>query len=134
MAGVNKVILIGNLGADPEIRYTPSGMAVCRLSVATSRRFTDKQGNRQEETAWHRVDAWGKLAEICSQYLSKGRQVYIEGRLKYGSYEKDGVKHYTTDIIAENLQMLGGPGTRLQEPEPGFAPPEGGVPEDDIPF
>ncbi len=134
MAGVNKVILIGNLGADPEIRYTPSGMAVCRLSVATSRRFTDKQGNRQEETAWHRVDAWGKLAEICSQYLSKGRQVYIEGRLKYGSYEKDGVKHYTTDIIAENLQMLGGPGNRLQEPEPGFAPPEGGVPEDDIPF
>ncbi len=135
MAGVNKVILVGNLGADPEVRYTQSGMAVCRLSVATSRRFTDKQGNRQEETAWHRVDAWGKLAEICGQYLSKGRQVYIEGRLKYGSYEKDGVKHYTTDIIAENLQMLGGPGgNRLQEPEPGFGPPEGGVPEDAIPF
>ena len=136
MAGVNKVILIGNLGADPEIRYTSSGMAVCKLSVATSRRYTDKQGNRQEETAWHRVDAWGKLAEICGQYLSKGRQVYIEGRLKYGSYEKDGVKHYTTDIVAENLQLLGGPGqsNRAQEPEPGFGPPEGGVPEDDIPF
>jgi single-strand DNA-binding protein len=136
MAGVNKVILVGNLGADPEIRYTAGGTAVCRLSIATSRRYTDKQGNRQEETAWHRVDAWGKLAEICGQYLSKGRQVYIEGRLKYGSYEKDGVKHYTTDIIAENLQLLGGPGqgNRAQEPEPGFGPPEGGVPEDDIPF
>lgn len=134
MAGVNKVILVGNLGADPEIRYTAGGTAVCRLSIATSRRYTDKQGNRQEETAWHRVDAWGKLAEICGQYLSKGRQVYIEGRLKYGSYEKDGVKHYTTDIIAETMQMLGGPGNRVQESEPPFGPPEGGVPEDDIPF
>jgi single-strand DNA-binding protein len=136
MAGVNKVILVGNLGADPEMRYTADGTAVCRLRVATSRRYTDKQGNRQEETAWHRVDAWGKLAEICGQYLSKGRQVYIEGRLKYGSYEKDGVKHYTTDIVAENMQMLGGagPGNRAQEPEPSFGPPEGGAPEDDIPF
>ncbi len=135
MAGVNKAILVGNLGADPEIRYTASGTAVCRLSIATSRRFIDRQGNRQEETAWHRVDAWGKLAEICGQYLSKGRQVYIEGRLKYGSYEKDGVKHYTTDIIAENMQILGGTvGNRVQEPEPSFGPPEGGVQEDDIPF
>lgn len=136
MAGVNKVILVGNLGADPEIRYTAGGTAVCRLSIATSRRYTDKQGNRQEETAWHRVDVWGKMAETCGQYLSKGRQVYIEGRLKYGSYEKDGVKHYTTDIVAENMQLLGGPGqgNRAQEPEPGFGPPEGGVPEDDIPF
>jgi len=136
MAGVNKVILVGNLGADPEIRYTAGGTAVCRLSIATSRRYTDKQGNRQEETAWHRVDAWGKLAEICGQYLSKGRQVYIEGRLRYGSYEKDGVKHYTTDIVAETMQMLGGPGggPRSQEPEPPFGPPPGGVPEDDIPF
>jgi single-strand DNA-binding protein len=137
MAGVNKVILVGNLGADPDMRYTASGMAVCKLSIATSRRYTDKQGNRQEETAWHRVDAWGKLAEVCGQYLSKGRQVYIEGRLKYGSYEKDGVKHYTTDIIAENMQMLGGGGNgnRSQEPEPPFSPPPGGVPDDeDIPF
>ena len=137
MAGVNKVILVGNLGADPDMRYTASGMAVCKLSIATSRRYTDKQGNRQEETAWHRVDAWGKLAEVCGQYLSKGRQVYIEGRLKYGSYEKDGVKHYTSDIIAENIQMLGGGGNgnRSQEPEPPFSPPPGGVPDDeDIPF
>jgi single-strand DNA-binding protein len=136
MAGVNKVILVGNLGADPEMRYTADGTAVCRLRVATSRRYTDKQGNRQEETAWHRVDAWGKLAEICGQYLSKGRQVYIEGRLKYGSYEKDGVKHYTTDIVAENMQMLGAGGGRGEErePEPPFEPPAGGVSEDDIPF
>ena len=136
MAGINKVILVGNLGADPEMRYTAGGTAVCRLRVATSRRFTDKQGNRQEETAWHRVDAWGKLAEICGQYLSKGRQIYIEGRLKYGSYEKDGVKHYTTDIVAENMQMLGAGGGRGEErePEPAFGPPEGGPPEDDIPF
>ncbi|HEX9882733.1 MAG TPA: single-stranded DNA-binding protein [Desulfobaccales bacterium] len=136
MAGINKVILVGNLGADPEMRYTAGGTAVCRLKVATSRRYTDKQGNRQEETAWHRVDAWGKLAEICGQYLSKGRQVYIEGRLKYGSYEKDGVKHYTTDIVAENMQMLGAGGGRGEErePEPPFEPPAGGVSEDDIPF
>jgi single-strand DNA-binding protein len=136
MAGINKVILVGNLGADPEMRYTADGTAVCRLRVATSRRYTDKQGNRQEETAWHRVDAWGKLAEICGQYLSKGRQIYIEGRLKYGSYEKDGVKHYTTDIVAENMQMLGAGGGRGEErgPEPPFEPPPGGVPEDDIPF
>jgi single-strand DNA-binding protein len=118
------------------MRYTAGGTAVCRLKVATSRRYTDKQGNRQEETAWHRVDAWGKLAEICSQYLSKGRQVYIEGRIKYGSYEKDGVKHYTTDIVAENMQMLGAGGGRGEErePEPPFEPPAGGVSEDDIPF
>jgi single-strand DNA-binding protein len=136
MAGVNKVILVGNLGADPEVRYTASGMAVCRLRMATSRTYTDKQGNRQEETAWHRVDVWGKMAEICGQYLSKGQKVYIEGRLKYGSYEKDGVKHYTTDIVAENVQMFGGPGqgNRSQEPEPPFEPPAGGVPDDDIPF
>ena len=136
MAGINKVILVGNLGADPEMRYTAGGTAVCRLKVATSRRYTDKQGNRQEETAWHRVDAWGKLAEICGQYLSKGRQVYIEGRLKYGSYEKDGVKHYTTDIVAENMQMLGAGGGRGEErePEPPFEAPAGGVSEDDIPF
>lgn len=136
MAGINKVILVGNLGADPEMRYTAGGTAVCRLKVATSRRYTDKQGNRQEETAWHRVDAWGKLAEICGQYLAKGKQVYIEGRLKYGSYEKDGVKHYTTDIVAENMQMLGAGGGRGEErePEPPFEPPAGGVSEDDIPF
>lgn len=136
MAGVNKVILVGNLGGDPEMRYTASGTAVCKFSLATSRKFTGKDQQKQEKTEWHRVTVWGKLAEICGQYLSKGKQVYIEGRIEYGSYEKDGVKHYSTDIIAENMTMLGGPGAgnRAPEPEPGFGPPEGGVPEDDIPF
>ncbi len=136
MAGVNKVILVGHLGADPEMRYTASGTAVAKFRIATTEKFTDKQGNRQERTEWHRITAWGKLAEICGQYLAKGKQVMIEGRIEYGSYEKDGVKHYTTDIVAENMQMLGGPGpgNRAQEPEPPFGPPPGGVPEDDIPF
>jgi single-strand DNA-binding protein len=136
MAGVNKAILIGRLGADPEMRYTASGTAVCKFRIATAERYKDRQGNMQERTDWHRVTAWGKLAEICGQYLAKGKQVYIEGRLEYGSYEKDGVKHYTTDIIANTMQMLGGAGAgnRGQEPEPSFGPPPGGVPEDDIPF
>jgi single-strand DNA-binding protein len=136
MAGVNKVILVGNLGADPEVRYTAGGTAVCKFSLATSRKFTGKDGQKQEKTEWHRIVAWSKLAEICGQYLSKGKQVVIEGRIEYGSYEKDGVKHYTTDIVAENMTMLGSPGqsNRGQEPEPPFGPPEGGMPEDDIPF
>jgi single-strand DNA-binding protein len=136
MAGINKVILVGNLGSDPEMRYTASGTAVCKFRIATSEKFKDRQGNTQERTDWHRVTTWGKLAEICGQYLTKGKQIYIEGRIEYGSYEKDGVKHYTTDIVANTMQMLGGPGAgnRVQEPEPPFGPPEGGVPEDDIPF
>ena len=137
MAGVNKVILIGNLGGDPELRYTAAGTGVCKFSPATSRRFTGRDGQKQEKTEWHRIVTWGKLAEICGQYLSKGKQVMIEGRIEYGSYEKDGVKHYTTDIVAENMQMLGGPGPgggRGPESEPPFGPPEGGTPEDDIPF
>jgi len=136
MAGVNKVILIGNLGSDPEMRYTASGTAVAKFSLATSRKFTGKDGQKQEKTEWHRIVAWSKLAEICGQYLGKGKQVMIEGRIEYGSYEKDGVKHYTTEIVAENMQMLGSPGGRGQErePEPPFGPPEGGPSEDDIPF
>jgi single-strand DNA-binding protein len=138
MAGVNKVILLGNLGAEPELRYTAAGTAVAKFSLATTEKFRDGQGNPQERTSWHRVTAWGKLAEICGQYLTKGKQVYIEGKLQYGSYEKDGVKHYTTDIIASTMQMLGGGGNgnRSQEPESPFAPPPGGVPDDmdDIPF
>ncbi len=137
MAGVNKVILVGNLGADPEVRYTAGGTAVCKFSLATNRKFTGKDGQKQEKTEWHRIVTWAKLAEICGQYLAKGKEVYIEGRIEYGSYEKDGVKHYTTDIVAENMTMLGSPGsggTRGQEPEPPFEPPPGGMPEDDIPF
>jgi len=133
---VNKVILIGRLGKDPETRYMTSGEAVTNCTLATSETWKDKSGEKQEKTEWHRIVAWGKLAEICGQYLSKGKQIMIEGRIEYGSYEKDGVKHYTTDIVAENMQMLGGPGPggRGQEPEPPFGPPEGGMPEDDIPF
>ena len=109
MAGLNRVILMGNLGSDPEMRYTASGTAVAKFSVATSRKFTGKDGQKQEKTEWHRIVAWGKLAEICGQYLGKGKQVMIEGRIEYGSYEKDGVKHYTTDIVAENMRCWAAP-------------------------
>jgi single-strand DNA-binding protein len=135
---MNRVILIGNLGGDPEVRYTAGGTAVGKFSLATSRKFTGKDGQKQEKTEWHRIVAWAKLAEICGQYLTKGKKVMIEGRIEYGSYEKDGVKHYTTDIIAENMEMLGGNGqgngSQSREEDP-FGPPPGGVPEDqDIPF
>ena len=106
--GVNKVILLGNLGNDPDVKYTQGGMAIATLSVATTYSRKDKDGNFQEKTEWHRVKLFGKTAEVAGEYLKKGRQVYIEGRIEYGSYEKDGVKHYTTDLIGEDMQMLGG--------------------------
>jgi single-strand DNA-binding protein len=106
--GINKVILVGNLGNDPETKYTQGGMAITTLSLATTSVRKDKDGNQQEKTEWHRVKLFGKLGEIAGEYLKKGRQVYIEGRIEYGSYEKDGVKHYTTDIIGDDMQMLGG--------------------------
>jgi single-strand DNA-binding protein len=134
MAGVNKVILVGNLGADPEVRYTAGGTAVAKFRIATTERFTDKDGNRQERTEWHRVVAWRKLAEICGQYLSKGKQVYIEGKIRNDTWEKDGVKQFSYEIVADTMQMLGGPSSRVQESEPPFEPPPGGTPEDDIPF
>ena len=108
--GVNKVILVGNLGNDPDVKYTQGGMAITTLSLATTSVRKDRDGNNQEKTEWHRVKLFGKLGEIAGEYLKKGRQVYIEGRIEYGSYEKDGVKHYTTDIIADEMQMLGGGG------------------------
>ncbi len=134
--GVNKVILIGNLGADPELRYTASGTAVAKFRIATTETYNDRQGNRQERTDWHRITAWGKLAEICGQYLSKGRQVYIEGSIRNDSWEQDGVKRYSYEIVAQNMQMLGSPGDRGagRDYEGSFSPPEGGVPDDDIPF
>ena len=111
MAGVNKVIILGNLGRDPELRYTPDGQAVCKLAVATSRRYTNKRTNEPvEETEWHRITVWGKQAEHCNTYLTKGRQVYVEGRLRTSSYDKDGQKHYSTDIVAEVVQFIGGGG------------------------
>ncbi|HEY4093464.1 MAG TPA: single-stranded DNA-binding protein [Luteibacter sp.] len=110
--GINKVIIVGNLGADPETRYTGSGTAITSLRIATSENWTDKQsGEKQERTEWHRVKLFGKLAEISGEYLKKGRQVYIEGSLRTDKYtDKDGVERYSTDIIANEMQMLGGPG------------------------
>ena len=106
---VNKVILIGNLGRDPEIRYTTGGQAVANFTIATTEKYTNKSGERQEDTEWHRIVAWGRLAEICGEYLSKGRMVYIEGSIKTRSWEdKEGNTRYTTEIVARNMQMLGG--------------------------
>lgn len=108
MAGVNKVILVGCLGRDPEVRYTKSGQAVASFSLATSERWTGKDGNKEEKTEWHRITAWGKLGEICGEYLSKGKQVYIEGRLQTREWEdKDNNKRQTTEIVANNMTMLG---------------------------
>ncbi len=153
--GVNKVILIGNLGADPDTRYTGSGTPVCTLSLATSESWMDKaSGQRQERTEWHRVKVFGKLAEICQEYLRKGRQVYIEGSIRTDKYTgKDGIERYATDIIANNMQMLGGPGgegggggysrapapqsapgPRPAAPQQPQGPSDAGFEEDDIPF
>lgn len=110
--GVNKVILVGNVGSDPEVKYTQGGMAITTLSLATTSVRKDRDGNQQEKTEWHRVKLFGKLGEITGEYVRKGRQIYVEGRIEYGSYEKDGVKHYTTDIIADEMQMMGGDSQR----------------------
>jgi single-strand DNA-binding protein len=108
--GINKVIIVGNLGADPETRYTGSGTAITSIRIATSENWTDKQsGEKQERTEWHRVKLFGRLAEIAGEYLKKGRQVYIEGSLRTDKYtDKDGVERFSTDIIAAEMQMLGG--------------------------
>ena len=110
--GVNKVILVGNLGADPETRYMPSGGAVCNLRIATTESWKDKQsGERQEKTEWHNVVLFGRLAEIGNEYLKKGRQIYVEGRLQTRKWQgQDGQDRYTTEIVANDMQMLGGPG------------------------
>ncbi len=106
---VNKVILLGRLGQDPELKYTPGGSPVCNFSLATTESWTDKQGQKQEKTEWHRVVVWGKLAELCNQYLSKGRQAFLEGRLQTRSWDdKDGNKRYTTEILANSVQFIGG--------------------------
>lgn len=107
---VNKVIILGRLGQDPELKYTPSGAAVCNFSVATSETWNDKNsGQKQERTEWHRVVVWGKLAELCNQYLAKGRQAFVEGRLQTRSWDdKSGQKRYTTEINATTVQFIGG--------------------------
>lgn len=143
--GVNRVTLIGNLGGDPSTKYTQGGMAVTRISLATSSEWKDKNGEKKERVDWHRVVFWGKLAEIAGEYLRKGSQVYVEGSIKYDKYTgQDGVEKYTTDIIADELQMLGGRGDGAKpegQPKPqGRAPasrPEPShddFPEDQIPF
>lgn len=109
MSGVNKVIIVGRLGSDPELKTISTGNNVARLSVATSDQWTDKDGQKQERTEWHRIVVWGKLAELCGKYLSKGRQVYVEGRLQTRSWEDpQGVKKYTTEIVAQTVQFLSG--------------------------
>lgn len=138
---VNKVILIGRLGRDPEVRSTPSGQTVTNFTVATNRIYNDRDGNRQEQTEWHNIVCWGRQAEIAGQYLTKGRQIYIEGRLQTRSWEdrQSGEKRYRTEVICENFQMLGPRGDRgTDDARPGTpdagedlgAPPE----DDDIPF
>src|SRR3982751_3615631 len=107
MGSVNKVILVGNLGADPELKYTPSSRPLCNLRIATTEVYKDKSGQRQERTEWHRVTVWGDQAENCNKYLSKGRSVYVEGRLQTRSYDKEGQKHYATDIVADRVVFLG---------------------------
>jgi len=121
MASVNKVILVGNLGRDPEVRHTAAGDTVANISIATTSKYKNKTGEMVEETEWHRVTFFKRLAEIVGEYLKKGRPVYIEGRLKTRKYtDKDGVEKYATDIIATEMQMLGGRGE--EEFEPASAP------------
>jgi len=154
--GVNKVILIGNLGKDPEIRYTQSGTAVANFTIATTESWGGKDGQeKQEKTEWHNIVAWARLAEICNQYLSKGRQVYIEGRIQTRKWEdRDGNTRYTTEIVAQNMQMLGsrddsgfggdggggGGGGGASDGDASAGPsgpapgPDAGVSDDDIPF
>jgi single-strand DNA-binding protein len=106
---VNKVILIGNLGQNPEVRHSPNGSTICTLSIATNEAWTDKNGQKQEKTEWHRVVVFGKLAELCGQYLQKGRQAYIEGKLQTRSWQdKDNQTKYTTEVVAQTVQFLGG--------------------------
>jgi single-strand DNA-binding protein len=142
VGSVNKVILIGNLGKDPEVRHTTSGAAVANFSIATNEAWNNREGQREERTEWHRVVAFGKLAEICGQYLKRGKQVYIEGRLQTRSWDdRDGNKRYTTEIVAATMTMLGRAG---EGPSDSYAPPiaedpfpgasSSGPEDDDIPF
>ena len=137
MAGVNKVILVGHLGKDPELRRLESGVAVATFSMATSESYKDKDGNRVDQTEWHNIVLWRGVAEVAEKYLKKGDQIYIEGKLKTRSWEKDGVKRYTTEVVGDNMTMLGKkrdnappPPSVVEEPE---APAKEG-PEDDLPF
>ena len=139
MAGVNKAILVGRLGKDPEIKYTPSGTAIANFTIATSENYKDKDGQKQERTEWHRIVAFGKLAEICGEYLAKGKQVYIEGRIQTRSWDdKDGNKKYMTEMVATIMQMRKKPHATTSSgqtavPE-GSSAQEPSVVEKDVPF
>ena len=143
MASVTKVILVGNLGKDPEVRFTPSGRAVAKFPLATTDSWTDQENSRQERTEWHNVVVWGKQAESCGQYLAKGRQVYVEGAIRSRSYDdKEGNKRYITEVVAQRIQFLGGGGgrgasTAAESGGMGSFDEFGGAPvpsEDDVPF
>lgn len=141
MAGVNKVILVGNLGADPEIRNLPSGSSVANFNIATSESYTNKNGERVTQTEWHRIECWEGLAKIAQQYLKKGNQVYIEGKLRTEEWQdKDGQKRYTTKVRAQNMTMLGGAPQQSQQPAAASQQPatsnagSGEGQEDDLPF
>ena len=141
MASVNKVILVGNLGRDPELRYTQGGQAVANFTLATNEKWSDKQGNPQERTEWHRIVVWGKQGENCAQYLQKGRSVYVEGRLQTREWEdREGNKRTTTEINAQTVQFLGGRGPGGTGSGGGGSAPTGGPgpsegpPPDDVPF
>jgi len=142
MAGVNKVILVGRLGRDPEVRYTADGTAVANFTMATSKEWKDKQsGEKKERTEWHKVVAWRRLGEICGEYLAKGKQVYIEGSIQTREWQdKEGNRRWTTEIVADQMQMLGSPGQAQSYDEgPGYDDqggpgPSGQPTEDDIPF
>ena len=133
---LNKAQLIGNLGKDPELKYTSAGVAVATFSIATSDSWKDQEGNIQERTEWHNIVAWRKLAEICGEWLKKGKRVYIEGKIQTRSYEKDGVKKYMTEIVADQLIMLDGGGQRSTNGSEAEAPASDAAPakEDDLPF
>lgn len=138
---VNKVILIGRLGGDPELRHLPSGVAVATFSLATNRTAKDRDGNNQETTDWHRITVWRHTAEFANNYLRKGMRVYVEGRIQYRNWEdQNGVKHYATDIVAENLQILESAGNRSEEFNSSSAPSEIPQPpmepdtDDEVPF
>lgn len=128
MSGVNKAIILGRLGRDPELRVTKSGTPVANMSVATSESYKDKKGEKQERTEWHRIIVWDKLAELCDKYLEKGSQVYIEGRIQTREWEKDGVKRYTTEIVAYTVQFL----SRTSDEKD--KAPDDGPDEEEIPF
>jgi single-strand DNA-binding protein len=134
---VNKAILIGRLGKDPEVRYTPDGTMVTNFNLATDEQWKDKSGEKVQKTEWHRIVAFGKLAEICGNYLVKGKLVFVEGKIQTRSWEdKEGVKRYTTEIVANNMQMLDSKGQTKAEGSSAEATPSGSgnVPEDDVPF